>query len=136
MEVTVMLCDAAQVSQGKLYILGGGWNVANDHRQVPAALAIVVDVPWDQCNIEHNLKVELLDGDGQPVRFDEEKPVTITGHFEAGRPAGMPQGASVNAAMVLGGPPLQLQHGQRYEWCLSIDDEITARAPFTTRRQR
>jgi hypothetical protein len=28
MRVTMMLADAAQVSEGKLYILGGGWSIA------------------------------------------------------------------------------------------------------------
>lgn len=30
MKVTIMLADSAQVAEGKLYVLGGGWTV--DHR--------------------------------------------------------------------------------------------------------
>ena len=40
MKVTLMLADAAQVSEGKLHILGGGWSVTGP--PAPSAIALLV----------------------------------------------------------------------------------------------
>ena len=44
----MMLADSAQVSEGKLFILGGGWSVTGP--PAPSAIALHVEVPWDQTN--------------------------------------------------------------------------------------
>ncbi len=44
-KVTMLLCDAAQVSDGKLYILGGGWSMTGPD-PVPSAVALKIDVYW------------------------------------------------------------------------------------------
>lgn len=55
MRLTVVLCDAAQTVDGKLYILGGGWtHVAQPQPQpLSLALAVVVAVPWGDANRRH-----------------------------------------------------------------------------------
>ena len=47
MKVTILLADSAQAINGKLYILGGGWSIA-DPGPVVMALAMKIEVPWDQ----------------------------------------------------------------------------------------
>jgi len=136
MEVTVMLCDAVQAHNRKLFILGGGWTNV-DCRMVPVSLAVIVRVPWSECNVEHELKVELRDEDGQLVTpKGKDKPAQMSLNFEAGRPPGMPQGADSNATLTIGGHPLHLDPGKSYCWNIEINGELLARAPFTTRRQR
>ena len=41
MDVTMLLCDAAQESGGKLYILGGGWSIIRTpNTPTPMSLAM------------------------------------------------------------------------------------------------
>ena len=67
MKVTILLADSAQAINGKLYILGGGWSIA-DPGPVLMAIAMKIEVPWDQANVRHRFKLSLLTGDGQPVK--------------------------------------------------------------------
>jgi len=69
MRVTIMLADAAQESGGKLYILGGGWSVTGP-AVPPSALALKIDVPWDQANRPHHWRLELVSEDGEPVEIE------------------------------------------------------------------
>jgi len=51
--VTMMLCDAAQVADGKLFILGGGWSLIGPD-PMPSAIAIKVDVGWHEATRAHH----------------------------------------------------------------------------------
>ena len=62
--VTMLLADFAQVSDGKLTIVGGGWSLTGPD-PVPFGIAILIRVPWDQANQRHVMRLELLDADGQ-----------------------------------------------------------------------
>jgi hypothetical protein len=125
MKVTMLLADAAEAVNGKLYILGGGWSVTGP-QPVPSALAIKIEVPWDQANQKHLLVVSLETEDGQPVIVPTpqgEQPLEIKGEFEVGRPAGLKQGTPLDAALAVGVPPLPLKPGSRYTWRLSINGQ-------------
>ena len=63
MKVTILLADAAQAAEGKLYVLGGGWSITGPDPS-PMALAIKIEVPWDQANHPHTCRLELLDSEG------------------------------------------------------------------------
>ena len=52
MKVTILLADAAEAVNGKLYVLGGGWSITGPDPS-PMALAIKIEVPWDQSNQPH-----------------------------------------------------------------------------------
>ena len=66
MRVTMLLADAAQEVNGKLYVLGGGWSVTGPDLP-PMAIAIKLDVPWSDANAQHAFILELVDQDGRPV---------------------------------------------------------------------
>src|SRR5919108_60320 len=84
MDATVLLCDYAEAVNGKLYVMGGGWNVAFSSGQpINAALAILVIVPWDQTNRRHELRVELVDGDGNVAALAAAQPVAERRHSAA-----------------------------------------------------
>lgn len=124
--VIMLLADSAQVANDKLYILGGGWTqVASP--VPPTAVAIKVDVPWDETNREHTLEVELVNSDGPPVLFSfppsgEMKPLKFNAKFTAGRPPWAPQGAPLPFSMAFTIAPMPLVPG-RYAWTLSINGE-------------
>ena len=66
-----LLADAVQASQGKLYVLGGGWDVLTV-RSLPArhpsmGIGLRVRVPWGWPGESVVLEVELQDEDGWSV---------------------------------------------------------------------
>ncbi len=138
--MTLLLADAAEAVNGKLYILGGGWSVIGPG-PTPFAIAMKVEVPWDQANTRHDFRLELLDSDGRPVPVQQElgaepKPLVLDGSFEVGRPPGLPAGTPLDTVLAVNFPgDLPLQPGSRYEWRLSINDETRDdwRASFYSR---
>ncbi|MEM7322441.1 MAG: hypothetical protein AAF531_05080 [Actinomycetota bacterium] len=119
--VDMLLCDAAQVSGGKLFILGGGLSVIGPKPQ-PLALALQITIPWDKANVPHLWRIELQDEDGHPVSLNE-KPVVINGKFEAGRPAGMRPGSPLGVSLAITLTPLPLATGSSYAFGLTINDQ-------------
>lgn len=139
MKVTMLLADAAQAVEGKLYILGGGWSVTGPG-PVPSAIALKIEVPWDLGTRRHTFSLELLNADGQPVRLPtppdgEERPILIQGHFETGIPAGLIPGTPLDATLAFNIGALPLPPGARYAWRLSIDEQTEEKwqATFSTR---
>src|SRR4051794_19704342 len=97
MKVTLLLADHAQVAEGKLNLLGGGWNITGPD-PTPFAIALLIDVPWDRTNEDHRFLLELVDQDGQPVLVETpegEKPLVVEGGFEVGRPPGLKRGTAL-----------------------------------------
>ncbi len=137
MKVTMLLADAAQAVEGKLYILGGGWSIIGPE-PTPMAFAIKIEVPWTEANIRHQLRVALYDEDGQPVIIPTsagEQPVEIKSHFEVGRPPGLQAGTPLDMPLAINFSPLPLQAGHRYVWRCFINDELLEEVGFSTRAQ-
>ena len=137
MRVKMLLCDAAQAVNGKLYILGAGWNLTGP-QPIPSALAIQIDVPWDQANRQHKIILKLLTEDAEPVKTatpEGEKPVFIDASFEVGRPVGHKPGTPLSVVMAINIGPLQLKPETRFEWRCEIDGETREEwtAGFSTR---
>src|SRR4051812_34349445 len=84
--VTMMLADFASTAEGKLTVVGGGWNVTGPN-PTPFAIAILFEVPWHETNTPQLFRLELIDHDGTPVvPLGADEPVLIEGQFEVGRP--------------------------------------------------
>src|SRR5918997_296190 len=86
----LILADAAQVAEGKLYVLGGGWDriAVNTVPVLQAAgIAVGVVVPWAETNTPQTLTLTIEDDDGGAVL----PPVTV--RVEVGRPPGLAPGA-------------------------------------------
>src|SRR5713226_1107647 len=116
MKVTMLLADAAQAVAGKLFILGGGWSITGPN-PIPSAIALKIEVPWDQANRRHTVKLELFDADGRAVRVptpEGEKILEVAGEFEVGRPPGLPPGTPLDAMLAINLGPLQIPGGTRY----------------------
>jgi hypothetical protein len=122
-KATFLLADAVQAADGKLSVLGGGWNFTGP--QVgPSALGAIIEVPWNETNTPHQIVFELQDTDGQPARIGPEaQPIRIETRVEVGRPPGHPPGTSINVPLAMNIGPLPLVPGQRYVWVLSIDGD-------------
>lgn len=125
MKLTMLLADAVQAVNGKLYVLGGGWSVTGPE-PTPSAIAIKIDVPWDEGNKKHRFRLALIDSDGHALRVPApigDMPVEISGEFEAGRPPGLKPGTPLDVVLALNIGPLPLQPDSRYVWRIWINEQ-------------
>ncbi len=123
--ITMLLADAAQVVDGKLYVLGGGWSVTGP-QPTPSALAVLIQVPWGETNRPHQLRLELVGAGGEPVMLptgpdSAPQPLVIETKLEVGRPAGIRPGSRLSVPLAFGLFPLPLTPGERYLWRLTLD---------------
>ncbi len=137
MKVTMMLADYAKVADGKLNVMGGGWDITGP-QPAPFAIAARVDVPWHLTNRRHALRFELIDLDGNAVLVetpDGEQSLRFECEFEVGRPPGVRTGASLPWMFALNSGPVPLPAGRFFEWRLTINGEAHEdwRLPFSTR---
>jgi hypothetical protein len=121
----MMLCDAAQVAEGKLYILGGGWSLTGPD-PVPSAIAMKIEVDWHEAEVPHHWELFLEDADGRPFMVDTPdgaSPVEVRGEFHVERPAALLVGTPIDVALVVNLGPLPLDEGGRFIWRLTIDGD-------------
>lgn len=118
--VTLMLAEAAQVADNKLYILGGGIAVISSTPS-PLAIAVKIEVPWDRADVTHDWKLELLDADGMAVLVND-LPVLVQGQFQIGRRDDLLPGSPLPMPLAVNFSGLGLPGGQRFAWRLIIDD--------------
>lgn len=126
MEAHVLLADFAQTDpSGKVHALGMGWSLTRSPTP-PMAVIVMVKIGWNETNHPHHMTLSLLTADGEhavtvpgPVG---QVPLQVQGEFEVGRPAGIPEGSTIDHALAVNiAQPLPLEPG-RYEWRLTIDD--------------
>lgn len=133
----MLLADYAQVADGKLNLIGGGWNVIGPGAPT-FAVAVIIEVPWHRTNEKHRILLELVDADSHPVLVanaaGDEEPLAVSGDFEIGRPPGLKPGTSINFPLAVTVPPPRLEPDSRYEWRLTINGELHDewRAAFVT----
>ncbi len=144
MEGSVVLCDYAQVHAGKLYVVGGGVNLAitqdlEPPHQINLYAAILITVPWTAHNQAHTLVVSLLHEDGKKIELGrplpgaqpppEEYRGSIVGRFNAGRSPIMRAGDEsvmpLVVPLILGVPKLD-----EYRLDVQIDGSSIASAKF------
>ena len=100
----MMLADAAQVADGKLYMLGGGWSMIGPEPS-PFAVVVKIEVPWDGVGSQHTWRLELRDDDGAPVVVSEpdgsDEELQLEGTFEVERSAAVKPGSPLDVPLAL-----------------------------------
>jgi hypothetical protein len=85
----LILTDHSEVLNGKVYAMGGGWNMLH-FPELPVehgfGIAFGLDVPWEENNQRHTLSLQIEDPDGATLG-DE-----FSFEFETGRPPGLVPG--------------------------------------------
>jgi hypothetical protein len=103
----LILADAAQVANSKLFILGGGWSLyrsAAYPAQIQLALGISILIEWSEAGIRHPVTITMADEGGVLVMPE------LKGQVEAGKPpelgAGVTQRAllAVNVGLIIPRP--------------------------------
>jgi len=101
----ILLADYAEVVNGKLYLMGGGWENLTINQPLPVvhqcAIAVAFSVPWNETNQRHEITIEVVDPDGKVL-------LKVEGNVEVGRPPGIPLGQAQRV-------PLAAQVGLRVE---------------------
>jgi hypothetical protein len=122
------LVDSAQVANGKLFIMGGGWARLTT-TQIPVTrtfeTAIRVVVPWTETNRPHPLELQVENEDGQTLL---ETPVKA--EIRVGRPAQLKDGTDQVVPLALRVGPVTLEREGRYALILRYEGEVTARTAF------
>lgn len=128
----VLLCDYAQVAEGKLNIMGGGWSYlwveGEGPAEIPLILAVNLAVPWALTNQDIQVEAKLLTEDGESVELGDE-PVRSEGTLRVGRPPDARPGMPIAVPFVLPFPPIPLSIGG-YVWEVTADAHPVSRVPF------
>ncbi len=94
-----VLADAAQAVGGKMFILGGGWNVfrvANYPAPVQLAVAVGLGFTSNEVGIKYPLSLVIADEAGVPIVPE------MKGQVETGQPASdTPKGLSVKVPVAI-----------------------------------
>jgi hypothetical protein len=95
----LLLADHSEAINGKVYMVGGGWNVLR-LPELPHEwgfhITLGLDVGWDETNTSHDIAISVHDPDGHEVGDG------LAAEFEAGRPPGMPAGQEQRLVMSIG----------------------------------
>ena len=122
-EITLFVCDNAQVYQGKLSVLGAGWS----HIAIgaPSALAAILEISSDLTSQTIHATLDCVDADGHPYCPDGSNPLVLQADIEVAKPAGVLAGAPQRLPMAFNFPPIFNTPG-RFTWRLTIDETVAA----------
>jgi hypothetical protein len=123
-----LIADAAQVAEGKFYILGGGWERLTVP-QLPVTrtveIATRVIVAWTETNRPLTFELQLMTEDGEALLNPAATPsVTV------GRPVHLREGSDQAVPLVLKVNGVSLKQAGRYAFTLTYEGEEVARTAF------
>jgi hypothetical protein len=122
----LMLTDHSEVLNGKVYAMGGGWNMLH-FPELPVehafGIAFGLDVPWDETNQRHTLSLEIEDPDG--ARLGDE----FSFEFETGRPPGLVPGQDQRIVLSLEAR-VELAASGPHAVVMSVGDQEIGRSRF------
>lgn len=125
----MMLANAAITQNGALTIIGAGWIVRPPAAATsgPSAIALMLRLPRDELQEEHQVRLELLDANGQIVVVDPPDgpgPMVIESDVATPQSA---QNPAITIPLTVGIgfnlPPFPLPRSAQYRWRLFVDGE-------------
>lgn len=131
-----LLADAVQVVQGKLYVLGGGWDtlfVGSFPARYPAlGVGLRLRIPWSWTDQVVVLGIDLEDADG--TRVLPTPP--LTQGVKVGRPSGAAEGDDIGVARSFTFNNLTFPAEGPYSFVISLNGEPASRLRFAVRARR
>jgi len=126
------LADAAQVTAGKLYVLGGAFDTITA-RSFPAvhrslAVVLVAEVGPGDRNRDLQIRIQLLDEDGTDIGIESQ------GNLRVGSPSALPAGASSLVPLVSAFGNVRFPAAGGYVFHIGHDEEEIGRIPFRIRQ--
>ncbi|MBI4317412.1 MAG: hypothetical protein HY675_02890 [Chloroflexi bacterium] len=86
----LILADRAEAVNGKLYMMGGGWDrlfVVDFGQPRSISVGVGILIPWNATNVNHTLSIRAETQDGDEL-------AALTLNFKVGRPSVLGQGES------------------------------------------
>jgi len=128
-----LLADAAQISEGKTFILGGGVSILwRDQYPAPLGITLVCQFTFQrtEADSDHQVRIVVMDADGNPVLPE------MSGNMRVGPPPeGSPRNVPLVAPLVLGFPPLPvIQKPGEYAVDILLDGRHMKNLPFAVLR--
>jgi hypothetical protein len=127
----LLLADRAEAINGKLYMVGGGFDrvgVASLPGLANYDVALGFLVGYNETNQPHGFEIRMETEDNEVVTQDG-KPVLVAGQVEVGRPAGMVTGQEQRVIIVVRGPfPAPAAGG--FSWVPILDGQPFERTRF------
>lgn len=127
----LILCDYAEQINGKINLIGGGFNrISYTKPGLDFSVAGVVYIPWNESNQKKKFRLYLVNQDGHQVsQGDQKVPVEINSLIEAGRPPGIAQGVELDFPFAFRFTNLELPEG-RFTWHLEVDENLVSHVSF------
>jgi hypothetical protein len=131
----MFLADKAENLNGKLYVMGGGWDRISMPQfpgplPIPISVAISVLIPWNLTNRRFRFALELTDEDNSQIAFSPEQDV-VSLDLEAGRPPGLKPGRPQRTLLAVTlNPGIQFEKEGLYSFHASIDGQELKRVNF------
>ncbi len=122
----LILADRAEGINGKLYLMGGGWQelyVADFAQPASFSLAVGILVPWNATNEDHLLNIFIEHDDGS--RIQPEMPVKLN----VGRPPNAVPGQEFRAIIAVNGQ-WKLPGPGSYRAIAAVGHDLVRRASF------
>jgi len=123
-----LLADAVQEANGKLFVLGGGWDrlvlSGPETKAPPMALACRIIVPWLDTNRLLRFLIHLQDSDGNELLGN------INIDINVGRPPQLDPGADQAIPLAINLTDLVFQRQGTYAFKITHDDQDLARKIF------
>ena len=122
----LLVADRAEAVNGKLYLMGGGWDrITLPQYPGPANfdVALGVLVGYTETNVRHDFALTMEDDDNQVVLGP------VSGQFELGRPPGI-KPAQDQRFMVAVRGPFPLPGPGCYHWVATLDGVRAGRTTF------
>jgi len=135
MRLTVaMLADSAQVSGGKLHVLGGAFDTVNA-RAFPAlvrslSVVLVAEVAPAERNRDLPIAIRLLDEDGVSLGVESK------GTMRVGEPSSLPAGASSLVPLVASFMGIRFPRAGGYVFVVQHEGHELGRISFRVREAR
>lgn len=128
-----LLADAVQASQGKLFVLGGGWDTlfvrSFPARHASLGIGMRVRVPWSWADQVVVISVDLQDEDGARVLPSDP----LTHGIRVARPEGFPEGTDVGLVRAFTFNNLVIPHEGAYSFVISLNQVVADRLRFNVR---
>jgi hypothetical protein len=124
----VLLADAAEEVNGKVYILGAGWTDRPAPGAMKMGIAIFIDFDLEVSEVNSNIELVLLNGRGRPAKSPDGQPIVITGTLTGRRTPSASTDLPITRGLALN-VVINLVP-DTYTWRLALDGKRVARRRF------
>jgi hypothetical protein len=121
----VIVAEFASVADGKLTLVGAGFDWFNHTGPVSFGVGALLHVPWTETNTPHTWRFRLADADGGVYAGPDGGALEFADRFEVGRPPGTPAGAALTMALAFNLQGLVFPPQSRYVAQLFLDERST-----------